>query len=503
MAAPTHTDYGVVTTELQHALVEALNPELVLSAEDELDERKSDWGMLHGVAVPELVVTPETVEQCVAVVKLCAAARVPIVPRGAGTGLEGGCVPHSGGVVVDMGKMLHYMLNETDMNVVVGPGWHKMALNKELNEKGLLFGPDPSSNPQVGGMASTSSSGMSTLKYGTTRENVLSMLVVTPQGQLLRTRQAVRKSTTGYELNQLYLGSEGTLGLIVELTLKVHPLPTKRVGSVMAFDALEMAVEFVVAVRNNEVDLSNLVRVECLNAHGVQATNRKFETDLAVLPTVFLELQGNRVETLLEQMAVLERLARVHKVRSVLQADHGEELDRLWEARRGCYQASMTYRGNVGEKVLVGDVCVPLSALPKCVVETEKDFEAAGFKCVMCCHIADGNFHVLPGFQPQEAAKLRACEVRMIERAISFGGSASGEHGVGVGKKAYLELEHGPEAMEVMRRIKRALDPQNIMNPGKVLDAASPRAAAAATASSASASSQASLAPALDEASRL
>jgi len=398
-----------------------------------------------------------------------------MIPRGAGTGVEGGAIPYGGGVVISTERLRRLELLDEEMPPVamVGAGIYKNELNAFLATKGLVFGPDPSSNPTLGGMASTGGSGMSTLRYGTVKENVVSLIVVTPQGNIVRTRRVVRKSSSGYELTQLYLGSEGTLGIICELAVKLQRLEPMRSGGMLTFPDVKSAVDTVVATLR--VDPPSLLRCELLNADGIRCTNTIFKTTLPSRPTLFLEHRGKSEEMLRQDFEAVAALAakRGCSRESVHFAAAGQELDALWEARRGCYLAAMKYRGNPGgDHVFVSDVCVPVSRLAECVAETEADILHSGFECVICAHIADGNFHCLVPHQPPERERLRVLEERIISRALALGGTVSGEHGIGVGKIAHSLREHGPEHVAVQQAVKRALDPLGLMNPGKVLPSA-------------------------------
>ena len=438
---------------------------------ESLREVSSDMGVHHG-ALPNAVARPTTARACAGLVRACAKHAVPCVPRGAGTGLEGGAVAYSGGLVVDTTALKTIDVDATNLTATVGAGVLKSELNKALAPYGFLFGPDPSSNPSIGGMCATGGSGLSTLKYGTSKENVRSMLVVTPQGELIRTRAKTRKSSTGYELNALYLGAEGTLGLIVEITVRIVPLPKLRCGAVVRFPSVGQAAQTTSDVV--AMNLSTLLRCELMNDEGIKVTNTVFKTTLPCAPTLFLEFVGNRKEEMLSDWDSFRARAVANGAESHTFAEDGAQLDALWDARRGCYLGAMRYRGlesgtNSKEKVYVGDVCVPASKLSECIAITEREFKKARFPCVICAHIADGNFHCLIPFQESERAALLALEDKVIGHAIALGGSASGEHGVGIGKQKYLILEHGGAHIDVQRRIKRALDPLNIMNPGKII----------------------------------
>ena len=475
---PVTAPYGVVDARFV-AHVEALigdekSPDgevRVLRGAKQVAPYAGDMGH-HAHHPPDLVVLPLDTRETASIVRLCYLRRVPVVTRGAGTGLEGGCVAYQGGVVIDTCLMKTMSMVHGEQLAVVGAGVLKNELNKFLEPKGLLFGPDPSSNPSIGGMASTGGSGMSTLKYGTSKENVRSMVVVTPTGAVIRTRQPVRKSSTGYELNALYLGAEGTLGVITELTVRTFPKPKVRCGAVVVFPDVKTAACTVVdAVRSN---LDTLLRCELMNDEGIRVTNTVFKTTLDVAPTLFLEFVGNLREGAEGDWRAMLEMAKRNGAKTWRFAASGEELDELWDARRGCYLGAMRYRGLMAgdprrkEKVYVGDVCVPTSRLAECVAKTEADFVAAGFPCVMCAHISDGNFHCLIPYAPDEEERLMALNDTVIERAISMGGAASGEHGVGIGKIKHVCWEHGAYHVDCQRRMKRALDPRMIMNPGKI-----------------------------------
>ena len=432
----------------------------------------------HGACAPFVVAQPATVEAAASVVRACAAHRVAITPRGAGTGVEGGAIPVRGGVVLDTSRLNSVRVFPDESLAVVGPGVRKLELARALAPYKLVFGPDPSSNPSLGGMASTSASGMTTLRYGTTRENVVSMLVVTPSGDVIRTRTPVRKSSTGLELNQLILGSEGTLAVIVELTLRLHPAPLARAGTLLPFASVAAAAEAVAQLLR--AALPTLLRCELLNAEAVACTNKVFRSQFDARPTLFIECAGAATEDVRRDATAAARFAlRMGGGPDVAQPalTEGDALDELWELRRGCYPASLAYRKATGaappgappDLVLITDVCVPLRQLPAVIAATEADFEASGLLCVICAHIADGNFHCLvPYSTPAEAAACHAAEDRMISRVIAAGGTVSGEHGVGMGKIAHCLCEHGAAHMRLQASIKRALDPHNIMNPGKL-----------------------------------
>lgn len=420
----------------------------------------------HKSKRPDLVIFPRSAEQIAAVVKVCDRHNITITPRGAGTGLEGGCIPIHGGVVIETCNLRRFDLLEKDLLCWVGAGTKKLEILSYLKPFNLTFGPDPSSNPSIGGMASTGGSGMSTLKYGTTRENIVSLKVVTPQGEIIQTRQPVRKSSSGYELNQLYMGSEGTLGIIAELLLRVSRIPKFRCGALIEFEDIASAVSSVVELRNTQI--TSLVRCELMNAEGIECTNKVFETNLKVTPTLFFELQGEAFEALEIEFKCIESISKAHGSLGVVFASDGKQLDSLWDARRGCYFATLQYKEGL-TKAFISDVCVPISKLTECVVETERDFAANTIPCIICAHIADGNFHCVIPYQEEGRQLVKILENRLIERALKMDGTVSGEHGVGMGKIEHALKEHGEHHIDIQRRIKKALDPKNILNPSKML----------------------------------
>eukprot|EP00041_Stephanoeca_diplocostata_P022581 m.540400 g.540400 ORF g.540400 m.540400 type:complete len:670 (+) comp22100_c0_seq1:186-2195(+) len=459
--------YGKVDARIIKQLSAVCGAGNVFDASNSKEIKKHSRDMSsHMSANPDAVVYPKTVEEAADVVKICYAHRIPMTPRGAGSGLEGGAIPYNGGVVLDLMRLKNKLLRKDDMLVTVEAGVKKSELNEWLEPQGVLFGPDPASNPSVGGMASTRGSGLSTLMYGTTGESVVSLRVITAEGNIVTTRRSVRKSSTGYELTKLYVGSEGTLGIIAEITAKVFPLPAVRCGALVRFasvgDAARATIQFV------QRSLTTLCRCELLNADGVRATNKKYGNSLEEVPTVFLEFRGGDLGACKANAATAEAISHEVGATAYEFAESGDTLDTLWTARRGCYIASMSYREQKGDRVYISDSCVPLTQISNMIGETEKDFLAEGFPCIICAHIADGNFHCCIPYQPGERGKVDVIEKKMIARALAMGGSVSGEHGVGVGKIEHVEMEHGAVHIDLQRRIKRALDPHNIMNPGKI-----------------------------------
>ena len=353
----------------------------------------------HDRHPPDVVVYCEEVEQVRDVVKVCYDNYIPCVPRGAGTGLEGGCIPYEGGVALDLKRMKKMELRADDMQAVLGPGCIKNDINKWLEPSGFLFGPDPASNPSVGGMASTRGSGLSTMMYGTTAENMLSMLVVTAEGKLIRTRQCTRKSSTGYELNQLYIGSEGTLGVIVELVVKIYPIMPVRTGALVRFPDVAAAARAVIKIV--QAGPKSICRCELLNADGIRATNVMYKTELQDVPTIFMEFRGQTLTACQADSTHCIEIAMAYGAVGNMETEDAAEMDQMWAARRGCYLAAGKYREMKGDSVYLSDTCVPISKLAESIAETEKDFVSNDLPAVICAHIADGNFHCCVPYQPK------------------------------------------------------------------------------------------------------
>ncbi|KAG5475437.1 hypothetical protein LSCM1_03554 [Leishmania martiniquensis] len=406
----------------------------------------------HMHVLPAAAAIPGSVEEVAAVVKTCAAHKVPMTLRGAGTGAEGGAIPYAGGIVIDTAKLTQIDFYIDNVCVWVGAGVKKLALSRAAREKGFLFGPDPASDPSAGGMVSTSGSGMSTLRYGTTRDNVISLRVVTPRGDVVQTRQVVRKSSAGLELTQLYIGSEGTLGIVCEVCFRLFPVTEYSAGGDAAFEWTGDAVSAVVALRQRGVP-QTLLRCELMNKEMVESTNRYGRMSLPETAIVLLEFTGNdrRLDDIKRDYKhVASIFEEVGKATGMHYLRPGKEMDDVWAARRFCYFAAMCSRGRT-ERVFAMDVCVPLSKLTEMVEYTERAFAKAHRKCLICAHISDGNYHVsIPFSSDREMEELRSLETKTIRCAIELGGTVSGEHGIGVGRCTLSPASTGSRTL--MRR---------------------------------------------------
>ncbi|MEQ8967719.1 MAG: FAD-linked oxidase C-terminal domain-containing protein [Azospirillaceae bacterium] len=419
----------------------------------------------HPAVAPDAVVFAQSTEEVTAVVAACAARNVPIVPFGVGTSLEGGVAALEGGVCIDLSGMNRVLrVSGEDMDCTVEAGVTRKQLNEYLRDTGLFFPIDPGADATIGGMASTRASGTNAVRYGTMREAVLGLTVVTADGRVIRTGGRARKSAAGYDLTRLFVGSEGTLGVITEVTLRLHGIPEAVSSAVCAFPTLQGAVDTVITTIQAGVPVA---RIELLDEVQMDAVNRFSKLDYTVAPTLFFEFHGTE-RGVVEQAEQVQALAGEFGGTDFRWATKAEDRSTLWQARHDAYYAALALRP--GAKGMPTDVCVPISRLAECITETKKDIAEAGVLAPLVGHVGDGNFHLVYVLDPDDPAELErasALHERMVHRALAMGGTCTGEHGIGYGKTAFLEAEHG-DAVQVMRQIKQALDPHDLMNPGKV-----------------------------------
>jgi len=420
----------------------------------------------HFVTVaPDAVVFAHSTEEVVALVKLCNEHLVPLIPFGAGTSIEGNTTPVRGGVCLDLSEMDAILeINAEDLDCTVQAGVRREQLNEALRHTGLFFPIDPGANATLGGMASTRASGTNAVRYGTMREVVLSLRVVTPDGRDIRTSRRARKSAAGYDITRLMIGAEGTLGVITEITLRLHGIPEAISAAVCSFETLAGAVDTVVQTIQCGVPIA---RVEILDDMQMRAINRWSKLDYPELTTLFFEFHGTEA-SVAEQAETVRELASANGGGEFKWSNLPEERSKLWEARHQAFYAAVGLRnGAVGWPT---DVCVPISRLAECIGETKRDLEGASMPATILGHVGDGNFHVVFVIDPdstEEAAEVEALNRRMVERALAMDGTCTGEHGIGLGKQDWLVAELG-ETVDLMRTIKRALDPKDLFNPGKI-----------------------------------
>jgi len=419
-------------------------------------------------ALPQLVVYAHNTEEVSELLKLANQFEVPVTPYGAGTSVEGNALPVHGGVCVDLSEMDSILaINQADLDCTVQAGVRREQLNDYLRDTGLFFPIDPGANATIGGMASTRASGTNAVRYGTMREAVLSLRVVLPDGKIVRTSQRAKKSAAGYDLTRLFVGSEGTLGIITEITLRLHGIPETISAAVCPFNSLGGAVDTVVQIIQIGLPIA---RVEILDSAQIRAVNRWSQLSYAEQPTLFFEFHGSQAYVL-EQIETAKLLSHENGGGEFSWADKVEDRNRLWKARHEAYYAAVNVRPNaVG---WTSDVCVPISRLAECIELTQHELAEMQVPATILGHVGDGNFHVIFSIDPTSVDELRAVEEfnkRLISRAVAMDGTCTGEHGIGIGKKACLLEELGDDVVALMRSIKGVIDPKGIMNPGKIFD---------------------------------
>jgi len=413
------------------------------------------------------VVYPQSADDVQQIVRICARHRAPVIAFGTGTSFEGHVNAPYGGVSIDLKDMNRIIaIHPQDFDCVVEPGVTRKQLNDYLRDQGLFFPVDPGADASLGGMCSTRASGTTAVRYGTMKDNVLALKVVRPDGELMTTSRRARKSSAGYDLTRLMVGAEGTLGIITELTLKLHGLPEATASAVCRFPSIQAACDAAITAIQTGIPIA---RVELLDEIQVEVCNTYSKLGLPEEPMLFLEFHGTQA-SVAEQSERFGDIAREYGAGSFEWSAQPEDRTRLWQARHDIFWALRGYRA--GAKVVVTDVCVPISRLAECVTETKRDAETSGIIAPIVGHVGDGNFHasvMVMMEDPEEVAAAKAFVDRVAERALAMEGTCTGEHGIGEGKKHLLEPEHGAAAIDVMRAIKRALDPDNIMNPGKIV----------------------------------
>ena len=414
---------------------------------------------------PDAVVFPESTDDVVEIVRICAAYQTPVIAYGTGTSLEGNVIPHLGGVVVDLERMNQILrVSADDLDVTVQARVTRMQLNAHIKDFGLFFPIDPGADASIGGMASTRASGTNAVRYGTMRDNVLSLTVVLSDGRVVRTSRRSRKSAAGYDLTRLFVGSEGTLGIITEVTLRLYGVPEAMAAAVCSFDSLEGAVNTVIQTIQLGIPVA---RIELLDEVQMNSLNRYSGMDHPVKNTLFIEFHGSDAGVK-EQAETVQAVASDHGGGAFQWATQTEQRNALWKARHDVTYANKALRP--GCEIWATDVCVPISRLAECILQTKEDLRHSFLTAPLVGHAGDGNFHL--GFlimrdDPAELAEAERLNERLVMRALAMDGTCTGEHGIGLGKRKYLLAEHG-EGVSVMRQIKQVLDPHNLMNPGKI-----------------------------------
>lgn len=418
--------------------------------------------------LPDAVVFAQSAEEVSEIISVCHETRCPVIAFGVGSSLEGHVNAPYGGICIDMNGMDKILqVNAEDMDVVIQPGVTREALNEHLRDTGLFFPIDPGANASLGGMAATRASGTNAVRYGTMKDNILALEAVLPDGRIISTGGRARKSSAGYDLTRLLIGSEGTLGVITELTVKLQGIPEMIAGGICSFPSIKAACQAVIQTIQYGIPVA---RIELLDELQIKACNAYSGLSLPSTPLLLLEFHGTE-QSVAEQADQFKMIASDHTDQEFIWTTDPAERKKLWKARHDAYYATMAMMpGAVGQST---DVCVPISRLAECVEETRLDIEQTGLISTIIGHVGDGNFHCLPMCMPDDHEtqdKISAFTKRLSQRALDFGGTCTGEHGIGQGKQSYLRAELG-EAVGVMESIKQTIDPKGIMNPGKIFSA--------------------------------
>ncbi|PVY57694.1 MULTISPECIES: FAD-binding oxidoreductase [unclassified Simplicispira] len=471
MNAPTQASHLLPTIALRpvpQAFLEALQQRFGAQCSTALSVREQhgrDEGSLQAPP-PSAVVFAENTQDVQDALRLADEYAVPVIPYAAGSSLEGHLLAVQGGISIDVNRMNRVLsINAEDLTVTVQPGITRKQLNDAIKDTGLFFPIDPGADASIGGMAATRASGTNAVRYGTMRENVLALEVVTALGEVLRTGTRAKKSSAGYDLTRLIVGSEGTLGVITEVTVRLYPLPEAVSAAVCSFPSIEAAVHTVIQTIQLGVPIA---RCELIDAHSVRMVNQHSKLGLREEPMLLMEFHGSPA-SVQEQAETVQELAKEHGGNAFEWASTPEERTRLWAARHNAYFAAVQSRP--GCRAISTDTCVPISRLADCLLDSIAEADASGLPYFLVGHVGDGNFHfgyLIDPNRPEERERAEALNHTLVARALSMGGTCTGEHGVGIHKMGFLRDEAGSGAVNMMRAIKQALDPKNILNPGKI-----------------------------------
>ena len=419
-------------------------------------------------SLPDAVAFPESTEEVSELMKICHRHKCPVIPYGIGTSLEGHVIPTQGGITIDTSRMNKVLkIHESDFDAVVEPGVTRKQLNQAIRTTGLMFTVDPGADATMGGMASTRASGTNTVRYGTMRENVIALEVVLADGEIIHTGTRARKSSAGYDLTNLFIGSEGTLGIITQLTVRLHGMPENISAATCTFDSIEAAVDAVIMANQMGIPMARIELLDDVQMKGLNIYNP--DLSFPEKPHLFLEFHGTETGVA-EQVEMFRNASEEFGASDFKWASKEEDRNRLWEARHNAYYAGKAL--SPGSDSIVTDCCVPISQLASCIAKTKQLIADAGLIAPVVGHVGDGNFHLLILFNPNDEKEFETAKVlaeTINEIALEFGGTVTGEHGVGTGKKKYMRAEHGA-SYDLMKTLKLAIDPLNIMNPGKIVD---------------------------------
>lgn len=422
---------------------------------------------MYATCPPDAVVFARSTDDVVTVVKLCNEYDVPVIAFGAGSSIEGHVLPFSGGVTIDLSEMNHIVaVNPEDLTATVQAGVTRKQLNHETRNMGLFFPIDPGADATIGGMAATRASGTNAVRYGTMRDNVVSLTVVTAEGKVIRTSSRAKKSSAGYDLTAIFVGSEGTLGIITEVTVKLHVQPEGISAAICSFPTVQDAVQCVIATIQMGIPVA---RVEIMDTAAVKAVNQYSHLDLKESPVLLFEFHGTP-DGVTEQSSMVQEIAKETGGQDFNWATQTEDRNKLWTARHNAFFASMQLKP--GCRGVSTDVCVPISRLAESIDVTIDELAKSSIAYTIVGHVGDGNYHVILLIDPEnaeEVAEMERINHGIVQRAIAMDGTCTGEHGVGVHKIPFLVEEHGEDALDMMRALKRAFDPKNILNPGKIV----------------------------------
>ena len=467
-ASPLHLMPEIKPREVPQALIDALKARFGANCSTALVVREQ-----HGrdessftAPPPSAVVFAESTADVAAAVAMAAEHAVPVIPFAVGSSLEGHLLAVQGGISIDLNRMNKVLsINAEDLTVTVQPGVTRKQLNEEVKSTGLFFPIDPGADASIGGMSATRASGTNAVRYGTMRDNVLALEVVTADGSVIRTGTRAKKSSAGYDLTRLMVGSEGTLGVITEITPKLYPLPEAISAAICSFPSIEAAVRTTIQIIQMGIPIA---RVELLDINTVRMVNAYAKLGLREEPMLLMEFHGTP-NSVKEQAGLVQEIASEHGGQAFEWATTPEERTRLWTARHNVYFAAIQSRA--GCRIISTDTCVPISRLADCLLDSVAEADASGIPYFLVGHVGDGNFHfgyLLDPGQPEERATAEKLNHDLVNRALSLEGTCTGEHGVGLHKMDFLITETGAGAVAMMRTIKHALDPKNIMNPGKI-----------------------------------
>jgi len=457
-----HSDIDKTIAQLRELLGDRI------STVDSVLQQHGHGESWHPTQAPDAVCFAQSNEEVAQIVRLCAESQTPIIAYGTGTSLEGQVQAVNGGVCIDLSQMDAVLeVNTEDMDCRVQAGVTRRQLNQYLRDTGLFFPIDPGADTSIGGMAATRASGTNAVRYGTMRENVLALTVVTASGEIIKTGTRARKSAAGYDLTRLFVGSEGTLGIMTEITLRLYGLTEAISAAIVSFPDVRSATDATIQTIQMGIPVA---RIELVDRDYMKAINSYSKTDYPELDTLFLEFHGTN-DGVAEQVKLFEEISRGFGASGFQWARQEEDRTRLWRARHDAYYAGLAVIP--GSRGYVTDVCVPISKLADCIAETQQDIVATGLFAPIIGHVGDGNFHSTIFIDPDDKLMLETAlefDKRLVQRALDMGGTCTGEHGIGIGKLKHMRNEHGDGAIATMQSIKQALDPHNIMNPGKVVD---------------------------------